>query len=154
METRKRIWLTAKDRTELEKFISAGIHSVRLVNRAKIILALDKSGGRTPDSQIDIAERVGVSRQTINDARRDYLAVKNASLFLQRKKRETPPVPPKVTGEIEAHIIALACGEVPTGYAKWTLRLLAEKSVELNIIDSISHMSIKRLLKKRNLSLI
>jgi len=151
---RKRIWLTGPDRAELERFCKAGVHSVYLVKRAKIILALDLSGGRTPERQEDIATHVGVSRTAVNDARRDYLKVKNVSLFLQRKKRETPPVPPKVTGEVEAHIIALACGEVPKGFAKWTLRLLAEKSVELAYVDSISHMTIKRILKKHSLSRI
>jgi len=151
---RKRICLAAQDRAELERYCKAGVRSVHLVNRAKIILALDNSGGRTPERQEDIAKQVGVSRTAVNDAKRDYLKVKNVSLFLQRKKRKTPPVPPKVTGEIEAHIIALACGEVPKGFARWTLRLLAEKSVELAYIDSISHMTIKRILKKHSLSRI
>jgi len=62
-------------------------------------------------------------------------------------------VAPKITGEVEAKIIALACGEVPKGCARWTLQLLADKSVELKIIDSITDMSIHRLLKKRGLNL-
>ena len=70
-----------------------------------------------------------------------------------RKKRETPPVPPKVTGDVEAHIIALACGDPPEGYEKWTLRLLADKCVELNYAESLSHMTVSRILKKTNLSL-
>jgi transposase len=101
-----------------------------------------------------IAERFGVSRQTVNTARKDFLAVKNVALFLQRKQRETPPVPAKVTGEVEAHIVALACGEVPKGYARWTLRLLAKKCVELHYSGTLSHMTVSRLLKKRNLNLI
>ena len=68
---------------------------------------------------------------------------------MRRKKRETPPVPPKITGEVEARIIALACTEPPEGRTRWTLRLLSEKSVELEIIDSISHMQVGRILKKR-----
>ena len=63
-------------------------------------------------------------------------------------------MPAKVTGEVEAHIIALACSEPPEGYARWTVRLLAEKAVELDFIDSISAMTVQRLLKKRNISLI
>jgi hypothetical protein len=74
-------------------------------------------------------------------------------MFLQRKKRENPPVTPKITGELEAHIIALACSKAPEGYSKWTLRLLADKCVELNYIENLSHMSVSRLLKKHNLSL-
>jgi transposase len=104
--------------------------------------------------QADIAERIGVSRQTVNGAKHDFLEAENVAVFLQRKKRKTPPVEPKVTGELEAHIIALACGKTPDGYGHWTLRLLADKCVELQYVDSLSHMSVKRLLKKRNLNII
>jgi transposase len=151
---RKHIRLTVKERGELERFCTSGVHSVRLVNRAKIILALDTSGGRTAERQEAIAKRAGVSRQAVNNAKRDFLALQNIALFLQRKKRETPPVPAKLTGELEARIIALACSKVPQGYARWTLRLLAEKCVELHYSGTMSHMSISRLLKKQNLSLI
>ena len=150
---RKQIVLTAKKRVELEQFSSRGIHSVRLVNRAKIILALDTSEGRKPETQQEIAGRVGVSRQTVNDAKLDFLAADSVSEFLQRKKRGTPPIPPKVTGENEARIIALACSKAPPGYARWTLRLLAEKCVELHYFGTMSHMTISRLLKKHSLNL-
>jgi transposase len=153
MKRKAQIKLKVKERAELERFCSTGVHSVRLVNRARIILALDTSGGRTAERQEAISERLGVSRQTVNNARSDFQAAESLSIFLQRKKRETPPVPPKVTGEIEARIIALACGKAPKGYARWTLRLLAEKSVELHYSKSLSHMTISRLLKKRNLNL-
>ena len=151
---RKRIELKLRERAELEQFCNKGVHSVRLVKRAKIILALDQSGGRIAEKQEVLAARIGVSRQTIIDARDTFLALKSVTLFLQRKKRETPPVPAKMTGELEARIIALACSKVPKGYARWTLRLLAEKCVELQYSDTMSHMSISRLLKKTNLSLI
>ena len=105
---RKKIVLTSKERKELEKFCTTGVHSVRLVNRARIILALDTSAGRTAEKQETVACRVGVSRQAVNDAKRGFLAAENISVFLQRKKRLTPPVPPKLTGELEAHVIALA----------------------------------------------
>ena len=151
---RKRIELTIKERVGLERFCSKGVHNVRLVNRAKIILALDQSGGRIAEKQEELAKRIGVSRFTIIEARDTFLSLKSVSLFLQRKKRETPPVPAKITGELEARIIALACGKAPDGYARWTLRLLADKCVELKYSDTMSHMSISRLLKKTNLSLI
>jgi len=151
---RKRIELTIKERAELERFCSTGVRDVRLVNRAKIILALDQSGGRLAEKQEVLAERIGVSRFTIIEARDTFIELKNVPLFLQRKKRETPPVPPKITGELEARIIALACGKVPKGYAHWSLRLLAEKCVELQYSDTMSHMTISRLLKKHSLNLI
>ena len=147
------IVLTREVRRELEKFSATGIHSVRLVKRAKIILALDTSEGREARKQDEIAKQLEVSRQAVNDARRDYLSAESISAFLQRKKRTTPPVEPKVTGELEAHIIALACSGAPQGHAKWTLRLIASKCVELHHVDALSHMTVKRLLKKHNLSL-
>ena len=149
---REHIRLKREERAELERFSTTGVHSVRLVNRARIILALDTSGNRKPQRQEDIAKRIGVSRQSVNNARHDFLAAKDATLFLQRKKRETPPVPAKATGELEAHIIALACGEAPKGCARWTLRLLADKCVELRYCGSMSHTTISRVLKKRPLN--
>ena len=148
------IILTSEQREELEKFCNTGVHSVKLMKRARIILELDTSGGRKAAKQEEIAKCVDVSRQTVNEAKQDFLVAESVTAFLQRKRRETPPVAPKITGDVEAKIIALACGEVPTGYSRWTLQLLADKSVELNIIDSITDMSVHRLLKKHNLSLI
>ena len=151
---RKEVKLTVKERVELEKFSTTGLRNVRLVNRAKIILALDTSGRRTPERHEIIAERLGVSRQTVSYVKRFFQEKKSVKELLQRKQRETPPVPPKVTGELEARIIALACSEAPKGYARWTLRLLAEKCVQLHYSNNMSHMTISRLLKKRNLNLI
>jgi predicted XRE-type DNA-binding protein len=147
-----KIELCAIQRSELEKFTKTGKHSVKLINRAKIILELDESNGRKPLTQEQIAEKVGVTRQTVNDAKKAFIEAGSISVFLQRKKRETPPVERKITGKVEAHIIALACSSVPVGYAKWGIRLLADKCVELNYVDSISFKSIQRVLKKTNLS--
>ena len=119
---RKPIKLTPEERAALKQFCKAGVHSVRLVNRARIILALDTSGGKKAEKQEDIAEHFGVSRQTVNNAKNDFLAKKDVTQFLQRKQRETPSVPSKITGELEARIIALACGKAPKGYARWYRR--------------------------------
>jgi hypothetical protein len=151
METNQ-IILTPEERRELKRFSTTGSHSVKLVNRAKIILALDRPKGRRTQTQEAIAENIGVSRQAVRNVKQDFLAAENVAAFLQRKKRATPPVPPKVTGKLEARVIALACGEAPQGYARWTLRLLAERTVELQYVDAISHMTVGRLLKKHNLN--
>ena len=144
------IILTTEQRQELERFCKSGVHSVKLLNRARIILELDtsESEGRKATRQEEIAKYVKVSRQTVNEAKRDFLVAESVTKFLQRKKREKPPVAPKITGEVEAKIIALACSEAPQGYARWTLQLLADKSVELNYVDSITDMSVHRLLKR------
>ena len=149
----KKIELRPEERETLKQFSEKGIHSVRLVRRARIILALDTSEGKKPKTQEEIATNVGVSRQTVNYVKKDFLEAENIEAFLQRKKRKTPPIKPKIIGETEARIIALACSEPPAGYAKWSLRMLANKMVELNYIDNLSHMSIGRVLKKLNLSL-
>jgi transposase len=147
------ILLTPEQRNELEKFCTLGVHSVKLAKRARIILALDTSEGRKAMKQEEVAKCVGVSRQTVNDAKQDFLAAESATAFLHRKKRSAPPVARKITGEVEAKIVALACGEAPKGCSRWTLKLLAAKSVELKIIDSIADISVYRLLKKHSVSL-
>jgi len=147
------IMLNESDREELKRFSTTGVHSARLVNRAKIILALDTTQGRKKQTYKTITKHLDTSYQTIHDTKKSFLSAKNITEFLQRKKRTTPPTPPKITGETEARIIALACSQPPKDYAKWTLRLLADKSVKLGYADSLSHMSVKRLLKKHNLSL-
>jgi transposase len=148
-----KIELNEETRKEFEKFCTGGVHSVKLVSRAKIILELDESKGRKPLNQEAVADKIGVSRQAVNDAKKAFLASDGVSEFLKRKKRKTPPVDPKVTGELEAHIVAMACNKAPEGCARWTLRLIAEKCVELNYVGSLSHMSVSRLLKKHSLSL-
>jgi len=147
------IKLIAEQRKELEKFSKTGVHSAKLIKRAEIILLLDTSESGEAVTFEEISTRLGISVTTITKVKKDFFAAEDIKAFLQRKKRVTPPVESKITGEIEARIIALACGEVPKGCARWTMRLLAEKSVELQIVDSISFKSVQRLLKKRNLSL-
>jgi len=147
------VMLSAEQRSELEKFTKTGVRDLRLVTRAKVILALDRNGKKDHLRIGRISEELEIARQNIYAIRKDFLAAANVGEFLKRKKRETPPVPPKVTGEVEARIIALACSQPPEGYARWSLSLLASRSVELSIIDSISRMSVDRLLKKRSISL-
>jgi len=147
------ITLSDEQRKELETFTKTGVHNARLINRARVILALDRSNKEDHLRITRISEQIGLARQTIYVIRKDFLTANSVAEFLTRKKRETPPVPAKVTGDVEARIIALACGDPPKGYARWTIRLLANKSVELDYVDSLSPMSVQRLLKKRNLSL-
>jgi transposase len=152
--TRRSIKLTAEQRHELEVFTKTETRSIKLFKRAAIILALDTSDGRKPDTETDIADRIGVSRQTVQMVKKDFGQAADLTAFLQRKKRKTPPVPAKVTGELEARIIALACGKPPAGFSAWTLRLLADTCVELHYVDSLSHMTVSRFLKKRSLDLM
>ncbi len=116
--------------------------------RANVLLAADENNPDGRKSEKKIAELFHVHRQTVHSIRKKY-AENGLSATLGRKKRETPPVEPKITGEVEAKIIALSCSSPPEGRSRWSLRFLADKSVELNFIDSISHEAVGRLLKKR-----
>lgn len=146
--------LSAEQRSIFEKFASCGVHGAMEIRRARAILALDRTGKKDHLRVGRICESIGLSRQGLNEIRKEFLSAPTIEDFLTRKKRETPPVPAKITGNVEAHIIALACSEPPQGHARWTVRLLAEKAVELQYVDGLSAMSVNRLLKKRNISLI
>ena len=102
---------------------------------------------RQARSEREIASLFLVNPQTVHTIRKTY-ATEGLDAAIGRKKRQTPPIQPKITGDVEAKIIALRCGEPQEGRSKWTVRLLADKAVELQIIDSISHESVFRLLKK------
>jgi hypothetical protein len=147
------IKLTADQRKELKSFCKTGVHSAKLIKRAEIILLLDTSESGKAVAFNEISKQLDISTTTITKVKQAFFAAENVMTFLQRKKRDTPPVEPKITGEVEARIIALACSDVPAGCARWTVRLLADKSVELQIVDSLSFKSVQRLLKKHNLSL-
>ena len=143
--------LSATERERLAKIVKSGKMPARTILRANILLAVDKNG-KSPMTVQEAAIAFNTSSTTVQNVRTAY-GERGLDATLQRKKRETPPVEAKVTGEVEAHIIALACGDPPKGYAKWTLRLLADKSVRLGYIDSISHTQVGRILKKTNISL-
>jgi hypothetical protein len=147
------VYLTQEERNVAEGFTRKGEHNAHLIRRANIILTLDRSGKKDHMRIKRTADAFGVSRQAVYGIIEDFHNAENIEKFLARKPRETPSVAPKIDGCVEAHIIALACSEVPEGHARWTVRLLAEKAVELDFIDSISAMSVQRLLKKRNISL-
>lgn len=142
------VCLTDEERVELLTIVSKGTITARSIMHANVLLAADETRKSRKMSDEDIAEQCHINRQTVQTIRRTY-SEKGLDAAIRRKKRETPPVEPKITGEVEARIIALCCTTPPAGRSKWSLRLLADKSVELKIIDSISHEAISRLLKKR-----
>jgi transposase len=143
--------LSATERKTLTKMVSSGKMPARTILRANILLSVD-SNGKKPMTVQEAALAFNTSTTTVQSVRASY-AEKGLEATVERKKRITPPVPAKVTGEVEAHIIALACGTPPEGYAKWTLRLLADRTVVLGYVNSISHMQVGRILKKTNISL-
>ena len=145
------IELSNQEKVRLMEIVKKGNSPARTILRANILLASDKQNDRYMTVS-EIANAYRTTPTTVQTVRASYCK-KGLEATITRKKRETPPIPAKVTGEVEAHIIALACGQPPEGYSKWTLRLLANKTVELGYIESISHVTVSNILKKTNLSL-
>lgn len=149
----KEIYLTEEEQIYLKSIIQTGVHSARSITRARVLLMLDRTGKSDHVRYKRTAAYAGISVQAVYNMRDEFLKNHDITSYLNRKKRETPPRAPKLDGETEAKIIALACSEPPKGCSRWTVRLLAEKAVELHFVDSLSHMTVQRLLKKRNISL-
>lgn len=141
------IELSDADRKILEDIVAKGSSPAKTILRANILLSSDRNN-KKHKTVAEIAEDYHTTSTTVQNVRSSY-ALNGLEATINRKKRTTPPVPPKVTGDVEAHIIALACSDPPEGYSKWTLRLLADKCVELNYVESLSHVTVSRVLKKR-----
>lgn len=149
----KEIYLTVEQQEYLKAYVKNGTHTAKSIIRARVLLMLDRTGKADHVRYNRTAEYAGITVQAVYNMRDDFLQKQDITAYLTRKKRETPPVPAKVDGEGEAKIIALACSEPPKGYARWSVRLLASKSVELGFEGGLSHTTIQRVLKKRNISL-
>lgn len=142
------VCLSADEQRVLQELISKGSATAKSIMHANVLLATNENNINGRKNDVETSELYHVSRQTVYTIRQRY-SEKGFEAAIGRKKRETPPVEPKITGEVEAKIIALCCGTPPEGRARWSLRLLANKAVELQYIDSISHEAVSRLLKKR-----
>ncbi len=149
----KEIYLTEAEQEYLHKIVKAGMHNAHVIIRARVLLMLDRTGKADHVRYNRTAEYAGISVQAVYNMRDEYLANQDIESYLNRKKRENPPRAPILDGKAEAQIIALACGEPPEGYSRWTVRLLRDKAVELHFVDGLSHMTVQRLLKKRKISL-
>lgn len=152
------IRLSAADRLMLTGLIRTGSHPAQQVRRARILLALDENDpdrdGPVP-TQAVVAERVGVSTDMVRKVSKAY-AERGGDVpaTITRKKRETPPVAPIVTGEVEARLVKMACSAPPEGYDRWSLRLLEKHVALVDDIPDLDHSTIGRVLKKRNCVLI
>jgi hypothetical protein len=119
--------------------------SSQKVRRAQILLKVDADGPAWTDARI--AEAFGCRIQTVEDLRK-RLVTESFEVALNGKKREKPPTPPLLDGEGEAKLIATRLGKPPAGYGRWTLHLLADELVTLEVVDSISHETVRQVLKK------
>lgn len=140
--------LTTDERARLTRVISRGTHPARTIMRARVLLELDENTGVVPLRRV-VAERVGVSEQTVYlIAKRFGEAGGDVDEVIGRRKRATPPVPAKVTGDVEARVIALACTRPPEGFDRWSLRLLEKHVLLTDGIPPLDHSTIGRTLKK------
>lgn len=149
----KDIYLSEEEEIRLKEIVKKGEHNAHMITRARVLLMLNRTGKSDHVRYKRTAEYAQISVQAVYNMRDEFLTNHDIESYLMRKKRETPPRAPKLDGESEAKIIALACSEPPKGHSRWTVRLLSEKAVQLQFVDEISHMTIQRLLKKQNISL-
>ncbi|NJR32092.1 MAG: helix-turn-helix domain-containing protein [Chamaesiphon sp. CSU_1_12] len=137
--------LSEEERDSLRQVIKKLKGSSQKVRRAQILLKADREGANWTDKQI--AAAFECRTKTVENIRR-RLVEEGLETTLNGVQRMSPPRPKLLDGEQEAHIIAMRLGEPPSGYANWSLRLLSRKVVELGIVESVSHETIRTTLKK------
>jgi transposase len=148
MAPRYKVTLTESERSELEELTRNGKTGAKKFINARALLLCD-AGPHGPAWKVaDVAEALGVTSRTMEHLKKRFVE-EGLEAALERKQRKTPPRAVIFDGEFEARLIALACTEAPEGHARWTVRLLADKAVELNLAPSVSHTSVHRILKKR-----
>ena len=137
--------LSEEERSLLRDIVKKLKGTSQKVRRANILLKADVDGPNWSDAKI--AEALSCQTQTVENVRRRFVT-EGLDAVLNRKKRKTPPRPKILDGKQEAEIIALRLGDPPSGFANWSLRLLADQIVELEIADAISYETVRRTLKK------
>ena len=145
MQKKYVVRLTDEERSLLQQVVKKLKGSGQKVRRAQILLKADANGPRWTDRQI--AEAFSCRTQTV-EGLRQRLVERGFQEALDGAQRAQPPTPKLLDGEQEARLIATRLGPPPKGYANWTLRLLARRVVELEIVDSVSHETVRRTLKK------
>jgi transposase len=152
MSPRYRITLTKLERKDLEALTRNGKTGAKKFIHARALLLCDAGPDGPAWTVATAAEALGVTSRTIEHLKKRFVE-EGLEAALVRKTRGKPPRDVIFDGAFEARLIALACSDAPEGYQRWTVRLLADKAVELNFASSVSHMTVQRVLKKMNLSL-
>jgi transposase len=144
------VLLTEADRAQLQRLIAAGMAPARKLAHARVLLHADKGPGGPGWTDAAIVEAVQISQPTISRIRQQFVeAGLEAALNRRAPRREYTR---KLDGAQEARLIALTCSEPPTGQARWSLRLLRDRLVELEVVETVSHQTVRRVLKKTNSS--
>jgi transposase len=137
--------LSDEERQQLSEIIKKGKSAAHKIRHANMLLKADEDGPSWTDEIIAKAFSVHVT--TVKNVR-ERLVETGLEAALDRRKQDHPSRQTKLDGATEARLIALRCGEAPEGYARWTLRLLADHAVQMNIVDAISYETIRQVLKK------
>jgi hypothetical protein len=145
------VTLTPEERQWLAALLSAGQRSALALTRARILLKADQAPGGPAWDDARIAEALDCGLRTVERVRQRCVE-RGLEQALCRKPRDRPSRERKFDGAAEARLIALACSQPPKGRARWTLKLLADKLVELEVFDSVSGETVRRVLKKANSS--
>lgn len=148
MRQQYHVFLHEGDIKRLKKHLRSSQYSLESKKRAGVLLALDESGGRKPPPVKRIAAQNGVSELSVRRYRKLF-ATQGLESTILRKKRATPPVAPKVNGEVEAHIIAVCCSSPPEGKSQWSMQMIADRLVLDGVVETISDETVRRVLKKR-----
>jgi transposase len=146
-----KVTLTSEERNSLQDLIAAGKASAQKLAHARILLKADAAPGGPAWIDARIAEAVEVNVTTVERVRERFVE-QGVEAALARKKQDRPSRERKLDGQAEARLVALACSEPPLGRARWTLRLLADKLVELEVVDTVSTETVRQVLKKTNSS--
>lgn len=147
---RYRIHLTGEEVSELQTIIKKGSHTAQSFKVAYILLNCDEGEYSDKATTEEIKKILKVSDRTIERTKKRFVE-EGLDAVLERRPT-TREYDRKIDGDLEAHLVALCCSDPPEGHSKWSLRLLAEKMVELEYVDSISHVSVGEILKKMDLS--
>jgi hypothetical protein len=139
--------LNAEERARLEGLISKGKAPAKAILKARILLKADQAAGGPSWLDAQIVEALDTNATMVSRTR-EKLVTEGLDAVLTRKKRETPPVPAIFDGEAQAKLTALACSKPPPGFARWTIRLLAEHVVAREIVPAAHFNTVGRALKK------
>lgn len=145
MNKRYVVRLTPIEREELQAIVSKGKASARKIAHAQILLKVDADGPRWTDEQA--AEAFGVHTSSVRFVRERFV-MEGLLSAIERKKQVRPSRERKLDGAAEAKLLAVACSQPPEGRVRWTLRLLAGRMVELQVVDTLSYETVRQTLKK------
>jgi len=148
---RYKVTLTQTERDELMRIIKKGSHSTQTYRNAYILLNCDEGEHSDKITNTEIVRVLKVGMRTIDRIKKRFVEEGFESCL--ERKASTRTYEKKVDGDAEARLIAISCNEPPKGFSKWSLRMLADKMVELKYIESLSHETVRRVLKKRDKAL-